>query len=62
MFPPNSTVVGIPGKVIIQDGVKIKNNSNHWNLPGPIADRLSALESEIQTLKEERERQEERSL
>ena len=22
--PPNSTVVGIPGKVVIQDGVKIK--------------------------------------
>ena len=27
--PANSTVVGIPGKVVIQDGVKVKRNLDH---------------------------------
>lgn len=60
--PPNSTVVGIPGRVVIQDGVKIKKDLNHSDLPDPIADRLKKLEIEIQKMKEEREREEERSL
>lgn len=27
--PPNSTVVGIPGRVVIRDGVKVKKDLNH---------------------------------
>ena len=53
--PPNSTVVGIPGKVVIQDGVKIKRDLNHQILPDPIADRFKELENEIKELKEELE-------
>ena len=59
--PPNSTVVGIPGRVVIQDGVKIKRDLNHSDLPDPIADRLKELENEIKQLKEELEKQKERS-
>ena len=62
--PPNSTVVGIPGKVVIQDGVKIKKDLNHSDLPDPINDRLKHLEKEIKVLKEElaKQKQGERSL
>jgi serine O-acetyltransferase len=51
--PPNSTVVGVPGRVVIQDGVKIKKDLNHSDLPDPISDRFKTLESEIAFLQEE---------
>jgi len=53
--PPNSTVVGIPGKVKIRDGMKISKDLNHSDLPDPIADRLKELQNEIDTLKKEME-------
>ncbi|PFA64190.1 serine O-acetyltransferase [Bacillus sp. AFS015802] len=49
--PPNSTVVGIPGKVVIQDGVKIRKDLNHCDLPDPMNDRLKQLEQEVNELK-----------
>jgi serine O-acetyltransferase len=49
--PPNSTVVGIPGKVVIQDGIRIGKDLNHCDLPDPINDRLKELEFEIEKLK-----------
>jgi serine O-acetyltransferase len=48
--PPNSTVVGIPGKVVIKNGVKVKD-LNHSDLPDPVADKCSDLESQIRELK-----------
>ncbi|WP_042453910.1 serine O-acetyltransferase [Neobacillus dielmonensis] len=54
--PPNSTVVGIPGRVVIQDGKRINNDLNHNNLPDPIADRFSQLQNELNELKIELER------
>jgi serine O-acetyltransferase len=59
--PPNSTVVGIPGRVVIQDGIKIKRDLNHSDLPDPISDRFKELEDEIKLLKAELEGQKERS-
>ncbi|MBP2242850.1 serine O-acetyltransferase [Cytobacillus eiseniae] len=53
--PPNSTVVGIPGRVKIQDGVKIRKDLNHSDLPDPVADRLKELESEMAKLNKELE-------
>ncbi len=49
--PPNSTVVGIPGKIVVQDGIKIEHGLNHHQLPDPIADKLKELEEEIKELK-----------
>jgi serine O-acetyltransferase len=49
--PQNSTVVGIPGKVVIQDGVRIGKDLNHCDLPDPINDRLRELEAEIEKLR-----------
>ncbi|MBM7694336.1 serine O-acetyltransferase [Peribacillus deserti] len=51
--PANSTVVGIPGRVVVQNGVRVKKDLDHCNLPDPINDRLKTLEEEIQFLKEE---------
>ncbi|WNF37041.1 serine O-acetyltransferase [Bacillaceae bacterium IKA-2] len=51
--PPNSTVVGIPGRVVVQDGVKISRDLDHINLPDPVADKFKELEVEIKKLKEE---------
>ncbi|MET3699957.1 serine O-acetyltransferase [Bacillus oleivorans] len=51
--PPNSTVVGIPGKVVIQDGVRIQKDLNHRDLPDPITDRIKQLEEELAQLREE---------
>ena len=59
--PPNSTVVGIPGRVVIQDGIKIKRDLNHSDLPDPISDRFKELEDEMKRLKAELEEQKERS-
>ncbi|WP_096438130.1 serine O-acetyltransferase [Alteribacter populi] len=51
--PPNSTVVGIPGRVVIQDGVKIDHQLDHSNLPDPVSDKFKELEEEIERLREE---------
>lgn len=49
--PPNSTVVGIPGKVVIQDGVRIGKDLNHCDLPDPVNDRLKQMEEELDHMK-----------
>ncbi|MDG5788139.1 serine O-acetyltransferase [Evansella sp. AB-P1] len=51
--PPNSTVVGIPGRVVIQDGIKVGHDLDHINLPDPISDKFRELEVEILRLKKE---------
>lgn len=54
--PPHSTVVGIPGRVVVQNGKKIRNvrkNLDHHKLPDPVADRCDRLQMEIDLLKEE---------
>ncbi|MFC0274114.1 serine O-acetyltransferase [Metabacillus herbersteinensis] len=51
--PDHSTVVGIPGKVVIQNGARIKHNLNHCDLPDPVADRFKDLEAEIIKLRGE---------
>lgn len=49
--PPNSTVVGIPGRVVITNGVKVTNKHDHHNIPDPVAEKCDDLESEIRRLK-----------
>ncbi|MBS4179695.1 serine O-acetyltransferase [Bacillus sp. FJAT-49731] len=51
--PPNSTVVGIPGRIVVKDGVKLKNDLNHCDLPDPIADRCSEIENKVARLEAE---------
>lgn|SRR5699024_2096755 len=49
--PPHSTVVGIPGRVVIRDGERVKQNLDHHKLPDPISDRCDILQKEIDELK-----------
>ncbi|MGD6857605.1 serine O-acetyltransferase EpsC [Bacillus infantis] len=53
--PPNSTAVGIPGKVVIKDGVKLKKDLNHSDLPDPVSDRLVEMEMKLQEMQVELE-------
>ncbi|WP_240035365.1 serine O-acetyltransferase [Neobacillus notoginsengisoli] len=49
--PAHSTVVGIPGKVVIQNGVKVGRELDHTDLPDPTGDRFRELENEMNQLK-----------
>lgn len=51
--PAHSTVVGIPGRVVIQNGVKIDRDLNHSDLPDPIFDKLKIMEVEMEQLKKQ---------
>ncbi len=51
--PPNSTVVGVPGRVVIQDGRRIKKDFNHCDLPDPVSDRLREMQDELGQLRQE---------
>lgn len=51
--PPNATVVGIPGTIVVQDGVKVKRNLDHQDMPDPVADKCQVLEAKIAVLRKE---------
>ncbi len=47
--PDNCTVVGVPGRVVIREGIKVSAHAlDHVHIPDPIRDRMQALEEEIQ--------------
>lgn len=47
--PPNSTVVGIPGRVVIRDGRRV-DQLDHGNLPDPVAETITSMQLEIERL------------
>jgi serine O-acetyltransferase len=50
--PDYSTVVGIPGHVVMQNGKKVKRDLQHNKLPDPVDDCLEELKDEIRQLKQ----------
>ena len=49
--PPNSVVVGVPGRVVSREGKKIKKiDLSHGDLPDPLAITLSTLNSRLEYL------------
>ncbi len=46
--PPHCTVVGVPGRIVIREGVKVQrgHDLNH-ELPDPVAERFALLQKEI---------------
>lgn len=56
--PPNSVVVGVPGRVVTRDGVRIASNSdaesmidlNHDKLPDPVADYEALLAKHMEEI------------
>lgn len=51
--PPNCTVVGVPGKVVVQNGKRVSRDLDHHKLPDPVADKFKEMQTEIETLKAE---------
>lgn len=51
--PPHSTVVGIPGRIKIQNGEKVTEDMDQVNLPDPVAETLRLMQKEIDELKSE---------
>ncbi len=50
--PPGSTVVGIPGRVVVHNGEKVPSiNLNHTDLPDPVAEMLNRLQDQIDQLR-----------
>ena len=63
--PENSTVVGIPGRIILREGLRVhpETELNHGELPDPIGealnaarDRLEAMEQKCKELCKEKEK------
>ncbi len=50
--PPNSTVVGVPGRIVKIEGEKVRINLDHIHLPDPVMERFTRMEEEIQELKD----------
>ena len=51
--PEHSTVVGIPGRVVIQNGEKVRRDLDHHKLPDPIAELLQKMQNDTIELKKE---------
>ena len=61
--PDNCTVVGIPGKVVVKDGISLKKDAErqarheadleHNSLPDPVADLIDALQERIFALEKQ---------
>ncbi|MGI5879616.1 MAG: serine O-acetyltransferase [Syntrophomonadaceae bacterium] len=55
--PPHSTVVGVPGRLVVQDGARVEDGRmevdlEHHLLPDPIADILAAMQAKINELEQ----------
>lgn len=48
--PPNSTVVGVPGKITKQDGKKLDVNLDHTHVLDPIMQNIEEIEKRIKDL------------
>lgn len=55
--PANCTVVGIPGRIVKKDSVRIpRKDLDQVNLPDPVLDALSELREENKKLRRELEK------
>lgn len=50
--PPNSTVVGVPGRVVVQNGCRVQD-LDQINLPDPVMETIKQLQDEIHALRQE---------
>jgi serine O-acetyltransferase len=51
--PSNTTVVGVPGRIVIQDGIRVKGpDLAHNELPDPVAKMISCLQNKVSELEE----------
>ncbi|MDK2824403.1 MAG: serine O-acetyltransferase [Clostridia bacterium] len=56
--PPNCTVVGVPGRIVVKDGVNLNKDRiseidlQHNNLPDPVQEMILCLQKQVQRLEE----------
>ncbi|AZN38448.1 serine O-acetyltransferase [Paenibacillus albus] len=55
--PPNSTVVGIPGRVVKRDGARVGDRLDHTQLPDPVIEMLRVMQKEVSELRLELEKE-----
>lgn len=53
--PANCTIVGVPGRIVVQDGAKVEDQRveidlEHHMLPDPLEDLLTAMQNRIDSL------------
>lgn len=50
--PPHSTVVGVPGRVVVQDGIRVSDRTDldQVNLPDPVAETLRSYQQALDRL------------
>ncbi|NLW46860.1 MAG: serine O-acetyltransferase [Firmicutes bacterium] len=50
--PPNTTVVGVPGRVVVQDGLRVTSGVDlaHNQIPDPVARMIECLQKEVTEL------------
>lgn len=48
--PPNTTVVGVPGRVVVQNGLRVGGELDHDNVPDPEAEMLRCLLRTVEAL------------
>jgi len=54
--PPNSTVIGVPARIIKAEGERLPEATmDHANMPDPILDRFEAMERELIELRKKLE-------
>ncbi|MFP3489997.1 serine O-acetyltransferase, partial [Staphylococcus sp. SIMBA_130] len=51
--PDHSTVVGVPGRAVIQNGERVRRDLDHHKIPDPVADRCEHMQVQIDELKAE---------
>lgn len=51
--PENSTVVGIPGRIVKRNGERVGDRLDHTKLPDPVVEMLRKMQKEIHDLKHE---------
>jgi serine O-acetyltransferase len=51
---PNSTVVGVPGRITKQDGKKIDNSLDHAHVLDPVMQKINELNERIEALEKEK--------
>ena len=48
--PPNSTVVGVPARVVKQDGKRVSRPLDQIHIPDPVKQKMEILEKRIKEL------------